>query len=131
MSQQKLSKQLRDELNAAAFKADYRDLRGFILHESVETIESLIPNEKQRHTLLTDMALNDSAPTFRILLSKFSQDEGAMKAILGGFKKDDAYHNHADYDGSYDDIKAKRLALRELAISIQKSPTNTAGRNAP
>jgi len=124
MSPNKLSKSIKDELNALAFKGRPRDFKDMFLEHSVSEIREMISDDKQLHDALENLALNERADFFRIVLFKFGEDEGALQAILKGFRADERFNSGSEspYGVQHDaqDLEAKRAALREFSAQLTK-----------
>lgn len=124
MSPHKLSKSIKDELNALAFKGRPRDYKDIFLEYSASEVREMISDPKQFHDALENLALNERAEFFRTVLFKFGEDEGALQAILKGFKADERFNSGSEspYGVQHDakDLEAKRAALREFSAQLHK-----------
>lgn len=122
----KLPPDLMKELNKAAFKDKARDYEKMILQLSPEELLTAIPDRAAFYKAIEEVAFNKNAATFEKMLEKFSDDEQSVRAILKGFKRDEAYCSQSG-DGrgmpsgaDSVELDKKRQALQEFILLLSR-----------
>lgn len=122
----KIPSDLMQALNKAAFKGTPQDIEKIILQMPAEHISDAIPDAARFYQALEDMAFQKDPVTFKLLLTKFGEDEKSLRAILRGFERDEVFAARPDmgFMGQPDIVRGrlleeKRQLLQDFVVKLQ------------